>query len=201
MPTCYSPVRHSPRRLSEDAPRFSFDSHSLGTPPAFVLSQDQTLHRKAGSAPRPKTPAGGYAFENPSSSNTLFSFQGSPSAPCGFVEYQIRPPPVKTFFRPPQTPSHHTPHFPSTKRDYTGFASSCQPLIPELYLTHLANRSNTSFPHPPPPSSTIRRAIPSRLASSTRGSLVNLVKLSEMSSPTAVRSSPGANSPSSARYS
>ena len=33
----YSPVRHS--SSEED----SFDLHVLGTPPAFVLSQDQTL--------------------------------------------------------------------------------------------------------------------------------------------------------------
>ena len=36
----YSPVRHL-----ADIPKgpFSFDLHVLGTPPAFVLSQDQTL--------------------------------------------------------------------------------------------------------------------------------------------------------------
>ena len=34
----YSPVRHS--SSEED----SFDLHVLGTPPAFTLSQDQTLH-------------------------------------------------------------------------------------------------------------------------------------------------------------
>ena len=34
----YSPVRHS--SSEED----SFDLHVLGTPPAFILSQDQTLH-------------------------------------------------------------------------------------------------------------------------------------------------------------
>ena len=33
----YSPVRHS--SSEED----SFDLHVLGTPPAFILSQDQTL--------------------------------------------------------------------------------------------------------------------------------------------------------------
>ena len=40
--TCYSPVRHSctPERA------LPFDLHVLSTPPAFVLSQDQTLHRK-----------------------------------------------------------------------------------------------------------------------------------------------------------
>ena len=44
--TRYSPVRHFPLLpLSENSfSRFSFDLHVLSTPPAFVLSQDQTLH-------------------------------------------------------------------------------------------------------------------------------------------------------------
>ena len=41
-PTCYSPVRHS---IWAEA-HFAFDLHVLGTPPAFVLSQDQTLQLK-----------------------------------------------------------------------------------------------------------------------------------------------------------
>src|SRR6266853_2214060 len=41
LPTCYSPVRHCTGGL---ATPFSFDLHVLGTPPAFALSQDQTLH-------------------------------------------------------------------------------------------------------------------------------------------------------------
>ena len=46
LPTRYSPVRHSvkdsvlPKDSSVSA---SFDLHVLGTPPAFILSQDQTL--------------------------------------------------------------------------------------------------------------------------------------------------------------
>ena len=46
LPTRYSPVRHSvavtsfPEEISKSA---SFDLHVLGTPPAFILSQDQTL--------------------------------------------------------------------------------------------------------------------------------------------------------------
>ena len=36
--TCYSPVRHS---VTEATP---CDLHVLSTPPAFVLSQNQTLH-------------------------------------------------------------------------------------------------------------------------------------------------------------
>ena len=48
LPTCYSPVRRSP--VAEAT--FAHDLHVLSTPPAFILSQDQTLqfdtfsHRK-----------------------------------------------------------------------------------------------------------------------------------------------------------
>ena len=47
--TRYSPVRHSVisyfiRRIRNQA---SFDLHVLSTPPAFVLSQDQTLHDRS----------------------------------------------------------------------------------------------------------------------------------------------------------
>jgi hypothetical protein len=42
LPTCYSPVRHSTRGPK---PPFAFDLHVLGTPPALILSQDQTLSR------------------------------------------------------------------------------------------------------------------------------------------------------------
>ena len=42
--TCYSPVRHSVF-TSVATGWTSFDLHVLSTPPAFVLSQDQTLHR------------------------------------------------------------------------------------------------------------------------------------------------------------
>ena len=43
LPTCYSPVRRCTNRV---APVFPHDLHVLGTPPAFVLSQDQTLQLK-----------------------------------------------------------------------------------------------------------------------------------------------------------
>jgi hypothetical protein len=46
VPTRYSPVRHYPRAET----RGPFDLHVLGAPPAFVLSQDQTLSF----IPRPK---------------------------------------------------------------------------------------------------------------------------------------------------
>ena len=45
LPTRYSPVRRYPSlKSSEESFRdFSLDLHVLGTPPAFILSQDQTL--------------------------------------------------------------------------------------------------------------------------------------------------------------
>ena len=41
----YSPVRHSPP--GSKLPALPFDLHVLGMPPAFNLSQDQTLQFKA----------------------------------------------------------------------------------------------------------------------------------------------------------
>ena len=38
----YSPVRHS--HSQSKLFKCAFDLHVLGTPPAFILSQDQTLH-------------------------------------------------------------------------------------------------------------------------------------------------------------
>ena len=47
LPTRYSPVRRFPHfRFNESLfPWFSLDLHVLGTPPAFILSQDQTLNK------------------------------------------------------------------------------------------------------------------------------------------------------------
>ena len=46
LPTRYSPVRRFPFFLSSEdlILNFSLDLHVLGTPPAFILSQDQTLN-------------------------------------------------------------------------------------------------------------------------------------------------------------
>jgi hypothetical protein len=41
--TCYAPVRHFTQGPKSP---FSSDLHVLSTPPAFVLSQDQTLRKK-----------------------------------------------------------------------------------------------------------------------------------------------------------
>ena len=47
LPTCYAPVR----RVSGPKPT-PLDLHALGTPPALILSQDQTLHQYARAAPQ-----------------------------------------------------------------------------------------------------------------------------------------------------
>src|SRR3954454_25094506 len=49
--TCYSPVRRS----STPEEDFPLDLHVLSTPPAFVLSQDQTLQQKIRKQPQRQT--------------------------------------------------------------------------------------------------------------------------------------------------
>src|SRR5262249_39856619 len=52
LPTCYSPVRRSP----ETEASFAHDLHVLSTPPAFILSQDQTLQFRSYRLPGGLTP-------------------------------------------------------------------------------------------------------------------------------------------------
>jgi hypothetical protein len=49
LPTCYSPVRRS----STPEGAFPLDLHVLSTPPAFVLSQDQTLREQLAKSTSP----------------------------------------------------------------------------------------------------------------------------------------------------
>ena len=49
-PTCYSPVCHS---TCGPKPAFAFDLHVLSTPPALILSQDQTLKLKTSASGNP----------------------------------------------------------------------------------------------------------------------------------------------------
>ena len=53
------------------SPGFSFDLHVLGAPPAFVLSQDQTLHRDFNLAGEPAR----YEIGEPPGSEPLSSFR------------------------------------------------------------------------------------------------------------------------------
>ena len=51
-----------PRRIQG----FPFDLHVLGTPPAFILSQDQTLRKFTFRVLKPKTMFGAQSFREPS---------------------------------------------------------------------------------------------------------------------------------------
>src|SRR5690606_30653547 len=62
--TCYSPVRRS----STPEGAFPLDLHVLSTPPAFVLSQDQTLHQ--GTTPTKKNPGRQTHGNNPGKTPT-----------------------------------------------------------------------------------------------------------------------------------
>ena len=58
LPTCYSPVRRSP--VAEAT--FAHDLHVLSTPPAFILSQDQTLQLDPSPPGPAKAPDGFFCF-------------------------------------------------------------------------------------------------------------------------------------------
>ena len=55
LPTRYSPVRRFPLNPSTEVSvmSFSLDLHVLNTPPAFILSQDQTLNENVILRPKP----------------------------------------------------------------------------------------------------------------------------------------------------
>ncbi len=61
LPTCYSPVRRSP----ETEASFAHDLHVLSTPPAFILSQDQTLQFRSFVPPGPLQTRQALLFRNP----------------------------------------------------------------------------------------------------------------------------------------
>ena len=71
--TCYSPVRHSSTRCKH--PTSAFDLHVLSTPPAFILSQDQTLRKKTSRNSTPNQP------EKTSPEHQKFNHQQNPHTP------------------------------------------------------------------------------------------------------------------------
>ena len=90
LSTCYSPVRRFTNRPKST---FSLDLHVLSTPPAFILSQDQTLQLKILTAiDRLRIDSDAFEIKNPTSSpkgnvvggvnvvaSPLFSFQRTDS--------------------------------------------------------------------------------------------------------------------------
>src|SRR5947199_10438080 len=67
LPTCYSPVRRSP--VAEAT--FAHDLHVLSTPPAFILSQDQTLQFRSYICQRPAKDPDSFFYSEVSCSTPL----------------------------------------------------------------------------------------------------------------------------------
>jgi hypothetical protein len=57
LPIYYSPFRHYPAIICKQIKAGPFDLHVLATPPAFVLSQDQTLQIGSSNPPSHKATA------------------------------------------------------------------------------------------------------------------------------------------------
>ena len=119
--TCYSPVRHS----STPERAFPYDLHVLSTPPAFVLSQDQTLQQKQNQPPT--TPAG--SQPKPTRSQQTHTNKPRPTKSPG-PSASIRPS-KNTLSSSQKTNTHHKPT-PQTTREQIHGATA------QVYLGGLA---------------------------------------------------------------
>ena len=153
VPTRYSPVRHS---LGTEAPR-AFDLHVLGMPPAFVLSQDQTLKFIPGPSVLTRTPWSYHAPRNagPSGRTHIRASKTLANAPAsGNPRRRPRIPslPYNLNQQSPRPSDHNRP---------------CDQPPPTTAGPRL-------YPHPQPPSTPLitqnltRRPIPHRLKHRTR---------------------------------
>ena len=64
---CYAPVCHFP--IFDVIAIGTFDLHALDTPPAFILSQDQTLNMMSSVAPKSE---GGFCLDVVITQKTIF---------------------------------------------------------------------------------------------------------------------------------
>jgi hypothetical protein len=107
LSTCSSPVRHV------SGPKTTpFDLHALGTPPALILSQDQTLHQ---SVPRLLT------VSSDSPEDLLFVFLGTSHPPTHTTSHGSNPRPLGSSPPPVRDPSallapSSTPDQPTKRR-------------------------------------------------------------------------------------
>jgi hypothetical protein len=135
LPTCYSPVRRSP--VAEAT--FARDLHVLSTPPAFILSQDQTLQFRSSSARGPaKEPRQSVLIRNPSAppkrsrkevlvveTLPLFSFQRT-GAPCRTARPDRAKPDITAMFGGCQYPAaHRSESFASRSRGIDPRGARC----------------------------------------------------------------------------
>src|SRR5690606_29067402 len=81
-------VLHVLRTRSPLCPKAPFDLHVLGTPPAFILSQDQTLREYRVLFSPTSSDAGVFDFLDSTRFFSLFNCQGTP--PSGFLRHERR---------------------------------------------------------------------------------------------------------------
>jgi hypothetical protein len=120
------------------SPGFSFDLHVLGAPPAFVLSQDQTLHRDFNLAGEPAR----HEIGEPPGSGPLSPFRLACTAapegvsPCGIDDDVSRDTPALAFgVTVPFSRSHHsTPGRPQPFGCAVPRAPSRHSLLPPRFL-------------------------------------------------------------------
>ena len=151
VPTRYSPVRHS---LETKAPR-AFDLHVLGMPPAFVLSQDQTLKFILGPSVLTRTPLKLHTPKRRRPERTD-PYQGLQNArKCASVR-QPAPPPAHPF--------------PSLQSQST-IPQAVQPQPASRPARLPTTAGPRLYPHPQPPVNPpdpVREPIPERGAAASR---------------------------------
>ena len=81
-------LTRSPLNLSEQAPWIPFDLHVLSTPPAFILSQNQTLHQDFLGTEVPRSSES--QIGDSKSDLTTTSTTGWPRCPLLFDERRVR---------------------------------------------------------------------------------------------------------------
>lgn len=128
-PRITHPFATNPHHQKDSAS--SFDLHVLSTPPAFVLSQDQTLHKKQNNCRQPKT---GPPKPDPKQAGHA-------------AEPPKRPDDTIVIHTHYQAINHHT-HTPHTHPHRHTHKEETQPPHPH---NQARQQTTTLHPHPPPP--------------------------------------------------
>ncbi len=129
LATCSSPVRHG--RAPKGLP---FDLHALGTPPALILSQDQTLHQCRTHLGRPPSPEG-TPWVGPDAGLSLRC--SAPSPP------RSRSEPARSPKRVP-----HAPRRPAIMRPFRSFGMTLPRHAASSSAHHHTPRATTCQPPP-----------------------------------------------------
>src|SRR5690606_3216658 len=133
--TCYSPVRRS----STPEGAFPHDLHVLSTPPAFVLSQDQTLQQKFNPGNTPTH------AKNASRCTHRKNFRHWQQSPCRVLKEQTHTRATNHTDQPPRGTRPNLPGFSARVNRRTGVSGgSADP--PSITATFTGARSSGGMP-------------------------------------------------------